>query len=102
MDTDQDTVLILKAPNWDRRNPLCKQYGFRAAIIYQYKPGQSACYHRLRAKEFLAKRFGPPMMKNHRSEWIHTDSEWLAAVTSDTEYTIALKDPKLRNWILLM
>ena len=42
------------------------------------------------------------MTKNYSNEWINTDAAWMAARTGDAEYTIALKDPKLRDWILLL
>jgi hypothetical protein len=96
---------ILRAPNWTKRSKLCKEYGFRAAIVYEQNlqfGGGLACHHRLTVKEFLNKKFGPPMSKDWYGKWVNTDGEWLAGVTKKNEYTIAVKDPKLRDWLLLL
>lgn len=99
--------MILKTLDWNRRNRMCKQYGFRAAIVYSHAaPGYGnpmpACKHRLRAKEFLAQRLGPPMHLDYSKQWRNTDSAWCTYRESDTEYVIAFKDPKLRDWCLLL
>jgi hypothetical protein len=94
--------MILRVPNWNRRNSLCKDYGFRAAIVYRQEPGVAACDHRLKAKEFLYRRYGKPMCQNYSKIWINTNADWFAARTNDTEYTIAVKDARIRNWLLLL
>ena len=94
--------MILRTANWDKRNPLCKNFGFTGGIVYFYQWGMVACDNRLRAKEFLSTKYGRPIVKNMRQEWINTEGLWLAARTSETEYTIAVRDRKLRDWLLLL
>jgi hypothetical protein len=94
--------MILRAPNWDRRNPWCKTYGFRAAIVYKHEPGVAACDHRLRAKAFLAQRYGKPMQKTYTKVWVNTNSDWCCWRSKETEYTIAVKDARIRDWLLLL
>lgn len=101
--------MILRTELWDRRRKLCKQFGFRAAIIYD-QPEHSwtamtapACEHRLRTKTWLFQKHGSPQFLNHRGEWINSGSEWLQLRRRDqNEYVIAVKDPRLINWLLLL
>lgn len=100
--------MIIRTELWDRRRKLCKLYGFRAAIVYD-QPQRNldvfaapACDHRLKVKEWLAKRYGQPMTQHYTKEWINTQSEWLAYRNQTDEYTIAVKDPKILNWLLLL
>ena len=93
---------IIKLVNWDRRNSLCKQFGYRAAIVYLQQPGTPACDHRLRVKQWCHTRWGEPQHLNYRNEWTNTQAEWLNARTSDGEYTIAFRDVRMRDWVLLL
>lgn len=99
--------MILRVEDWNRRTTLCKQYGFRAAIVYHqpeygYGKPMPACDHRLRTKEFLHKRLGKPMHLDYGKQWQNTDSEWLAYRSGERAYTIAVKDPKLLTLMLLL
>lgn len=99
--------MILRTEDWNRRNSLCKQWGYRAAIVYAqpqsgYGYPPPACLQRLRVKEFLAQRLGPSQYLDYKQQWQNTDSAWCAYRSSDEEYTIALKNPRLRDWCLLL
>jgi hypothetical protein len=101
--------MIIRIENWNRRRELCKQYGFRAAIVFDHVPrtptyGPAACDTRMRIKNWAGTRFGPPMTRNWSTEpqWLNTDSEWLAYRSDDSEYTVAFKDVKARDWCLLL
>lgn len=69
-----------------------------------------ACDHRLKVKEWLAQRYGQPMTQRYNQpmtqrydrEWICTDSDWLVYKSKETEYTIAVKDPRLLTLLLLL
>ena len=94
--------MILRTVNWDRRNPLCREFGVRAGIVYSHHWGVVACDNRLRVKEFLSAKYGRPVTKNMRQNWINVDGEWLAVKLNDNEYVVAVRDRKLRDWLLLL
>ena len=99
--------MIVRVEHWNRRNTLCKTYGFAAVIVYGQPEGgvfnnMPACDHRLKTKEFLYKRLGTPMHLNYSRQWQNTDSEWLAYKSAEREYTIAVKDTRLLTLMLLL
>lgn len=100
--------MIIRIENWDRRTALCRVYGFRAAIVYDHRSRGTgfspvACITRTRAKDWAGQRFGPPMSRNwSNTDWVNTDSEWLAYRSAESEYTVAFKDRRARDWCLLL
>lgn len=99
--------MILRTEDWNRRYSMCRQWGYRAAIVYAAPRAGLisdivACPQRLRVKEFLAGRLGPSQYLDRKQQWQNTDSAWCAYRSSDEEYTIALKNPRLRDWCLLL
>ena len=100
--------MILRIENWNRKQELCRVYGFRAAIVFDHVSrsptyGPSACIARTRVKTWAGSRFGPPMTRNWSlTDWFNTDSEWLAYRSADSEYTVAFQDVKARDWCLLL
>lgn len=103
---------ILRTEDWDRRRPLCKLYGYCAAIVYEGTAENGArvvaCTHRIRVKEWAAKRSGsacrlePKRSPNHTAQLTATDSEWYQGYNKQGEYVIAFRDRKLRDWALLL
>lgn len=95
--------MIIRISNWNRRNPLRKQFGFTSAIVFDWEYGAVACDRRLRIKQYLGNRFGPPVTLDYAKNWINVDSDWLAVRESNNrEYTIAVRDRRLRDWLLLL
>lgn len=96
--------MIIRTEDWTRRNPLCKQYGWRAAIVYEQKaiPGQApASYQRLRVKEWAYMRWGKPA-HIYGDQIYNPTSEWFVGQLKTEEYVIAFRSKPLRDWALLL
>lgn len=97
---------IIRVEQWDRRRKLCKQYGYRAAIIYQGTESSGlrkvACDHRLRVKTWANRKLGPPCHRTCHQQYENTDSLWYQGYNDRGEYVIAFRDAKIRDWALLL
>jgi len=101
--------MIMRVEDWNRRNCMCRAHGFRAAIVYEQltnpyinRVGAPACAHRTKVKEYLYHRYGDPMCQTYSKTWINTESDWCCWRSRDDEYTIAVKDARMRDWLLLL
>lgn len=105
---------IIRVEQWDRRHKLTKQYGLRAAIVYEGTEPSGrrwvACDHRLRVKQWANQRLGrlcqQIWIRNTQGKYhwitVNSDSEWYQGYNDQGEYVIAFRDRKLRDWALLL
>jgi hypothetical protein len=99
--------MIKRTVNWDLDDAMRQQYSFVAGIVYvqpspSWPAGALACGHRTRVKQWAYQRFGNPAVMVLGEIHVPTDCEWFAGRTSDDEYTVAFKEPKYRDFALLM
>jgi hypothetical protein len=104
--------MIKRTINWDLDDAMRQQYGFVAGIVYAqpshsidptyYTRPAPACPNILRVKQWAYQRFGNPAVMVLGEIHVPTDCEWFAGRTSDDEYTVAFKEPKYRDFALLM
>lgn len=94
--------MIKRTVNWDLDDAMRQQYGFVAGIVYVHTLSAPVCMNRTRVKQWAYQRFGNPAVMVLGEIHVPTDCEWFAGRTSDDEYTVAFKEPKYRDFALLM
>ena len=103
---------IVRIENWDRRRPLCKRFGMRAAVVYEGTNESGgrlvACDQRIRVKTWANAKLGPPLQLiqtgtgTEDRQWVNTRSEWYQGYNDRGEYVIAFQNPRWRDWALLL
>lgn len=107
--------MIIRTVDWDLRYTMRRKYGFTAGIVYAQSATHwvhsdnnvttslaPACMNRTRVKLWAYRQFGNPAVILDGEISAPKGCEWFAGRTSEDEYTVAFKNPKLRNLALYM